>query len=245
MVFSDMISLRDAARADASAYRRAFVATLRGASNPDLAGWRETAQRSFGAVTVRTLQNPSPATVRYDLLEHARQGELEVFRVREGQREECLFHSRLPVTGGGLGQGALAGPERFQCPGDGWNYVGRTVIEDMQHRGRLCLWSHPVQGGVMVSRWPRAIVGEKFYGHHGLAYEAERGDDLGRHGGPVELRVLIDDHEVGRDVHDDEDGWRRFEIDTRPFAGGVHSVTVEVRAADTGMRHYCFTGDLR
>ncbi len=245
MFFADMIPLRDAARPDATRYRRALVATIRGGENPDLRGWREASSRSFGPVTVRVMENPSPATVRYDLIEHARPGDAEVFRVRGDQRDPCVFRAGFPVVGGGLGQGALAGPERFQCPGDGWNYVGATVIEDMQHRGRLCLWSHPVQGGVMVTRWPRATVGERFHGHHGIAYEAERGDDFGHHGGPVELRVLIDDREVGRDTHRDEDGWRGFEFDTRAFAGGTHAVTVEVRAEDAGMRHYCFEGDLR
>ena len=32
-------------------------------------------------------------------------------------------------------------------------------IEDMQHRGRRCIWSHPEQGGVMITRYPQVPLG--------------------------------------------------------------------------------------
>lgn len=243
--FADMIPLADAARPDATRYRRALVATLRGRENPDLRGWRETARRDFGPITVRTLENPSPVTLRYDLIEHLHPPDAEAFRVAGESSTPCDWRTGNFVAGGGLGQGALASPDRFSCSPEGWNYIGLTIIEDMEHRGRRCIWSHPIQGGAMVTRFRDVPVGRVFHGHHGIAYEAERGDDLGNQGGPVELRVLIDDTEAGRSIHRDGDGWKGFEIDTRAWANTTRQLTIEVRAEATGMRHYCFEGDLR
>lgn len=245
MYFAELIPLRDAARPDATRYRRAFVATLGGAAHPDFRGWREESATSFGRVTVRLLVNPAPAQVRFDFVDGAHPPFAAVFRVMGNDRAECTFRDGLPVMGGGLGQGALAGPERFVCNAEGWNYVGPTVIEDMQHRGRRCLWSHPVQGGTMVTRYASVPLGNVIRAHHGLAYEAERGDDHGNQGGPVELTIRIDGEAVGRDLHHDNEGWKTFEVDTRRFAGSTREVSFEVRADNAGMRHYCFAGDAR
>ncbi len=245
MYFRDMISLSDAARPDATRYARAWVATIRGKENPDLRNWREQSATSFGRVTVRLMVNPSPARVLYDFVEHLRPPAVTVERVEGESRRACMFSAGLVVAGGGLGQGALPGPERFQC-GEGWNYVGVTIIEDMDHRGRRCIWSHPVQGGVMVTNFDGVPIGRALHGHHGLAYEAERGDDFGNDlGGPVELRVLVDGQPVGTSVHHDGEGWKGFEFDTRAWAGSNRRVTFEVRSERAGMRHYCYEGDTR
>jgi hypothetical protein len=245
LYFADMIPLEDAARPDATRYRRALVATIRGGANPDLRGWRETAHRDFGPITVRTLTNPSPVTVRYDLIEHLHPPDAAAFRVAGNDTTPCEWRTGSFVAGGGLGQGALAHPDRFFCSPEGWNYVGLTTIEDMEHRGRRCIWSHPIQGGVMVTRFRDVPIGARFHGHHGIAYEAERGDDLGNQGGPVELRVLIDGNEAGRSVHHDGEGWLGFEVDTRQWANSNHELAIEVRAENAGMRHYCYEGDVR
>ncbi len=245
MHFAQWITLRDAARPDATRYPRALVATLYGAEHPDLRGWTETGRRSFGGVVVRTLRNPAYERVLYDFVDHLRPGEAQVFRGAGGQESPCAFQDGLRVSGGGLGQGALAPPARFVCSPEGWNYVGATVIEDMDHRGRRCLWSHPVQGGVMVTEFLAVPVGHWIYGHHALAYEAERGDDFGNTGTDVELRVLIDGEEIGRSVHRDGDGWKRYRFAAGRFADGTHRVRFEVRSDQGGMRHYCFEGDSR
>lgn len=243
--FADVIPLADAARPDATRYRRALVATIRGGEHPDLRGWREEAHQDFGRVTVRTLVNPRPATVRYDFLEHLHPPDAEALRVAGDNPTPCEWRTGNFVAGGGLGGGALAGPDRFFCSPEGWNYVGATVIEDMEHRGRRCIWSHPIQGGAMVTRFRDVPMGTSVHGHHGIAYEAERGDDLGNQGGPVELRVLVDGEEAGRSVHRDGEGWKTFDIDTRRWAGTTHQLSVEIRAENAGMRHYCYEGDVR
>ncbi|MBL8603339.1 MAG: hypothetical protein JNK72_15550 [Myxococcales bacterium] len=243
--FGDLISLADAARPDATRYRRALVATIRGREHPDFQGWRETAQQRFGPITVRTLENPAPAQVRYDLIAHLHPPDARGFRVLGNDSLECQWRTGINVMGGGLGQGALAPPNRFTCSNEGWNYLGVTVIEDMEHRGRQCIWSHPVQGGVMATEWPEAQVAARLHGHHGLAYEAERGDDEGHIGADVELRALVDGEEVGRSLHHDGEGWKVFDFDTLRFANGTHRLRIEIRTENAGMRHYCFEGDLR
>lgn len=243
--FAELIPLADAARPDATRYRRALVATIRGGAHPDLRGWRETAHRDFGPITVRTLDNPAPATVRYDLIEHLHPPDAEAFRAAGDNPIPCEWRPGSFVPGGGLGQGALLPGSRFHCSPEGWNYIGVTIIEDMEHRGRRCIWSHPIQGGAMITRFRDVPMGTVFHGHHGIAYEAERGDDLGNQGGPVELRVLVDGAEAGRSIHRDGEGWKGFDIDTRAWANTTRQLTIEVRAEAPGMRHYCYEGDVR
>ena len=246
MYFRDLIALRDAARPDATRYPRAWVATLRGAEHPDFNGWREQSAKSFGRVTVRLLLNPSPARVLYDFTEHLRPPDAQPVRIDGETRRECAFQSGLFVAGGGLGGGMLPGPERFSCSNEGWNYVGVTVVEDMTHRGRRCIWSHPVQGATMVTTFRNVPIGARIHGHHALAYEAERGDDLGNDlGGPVVLRVRVGDQVVGADTHRDGEGWKLYEFDTTAFQGSARDVSFEVTSERAGMRHYCFEGDTR
>ncbi|MFO0608142.1 MAG: hypothetical protein U0324_33565 [Polyangiales bacterium] len=246
MHFRDLIALRDAARPDATRYARAWVATIRGKDNPDLAGWREASATSFGRVTVRLMVNPRPARVLYDFTEHVRPPDASAVRIDGETRRECSFQGGLFVAGGGLGGGMLPGPERFNCSAEGWNHVGVTIAEDMQHRGRRCIWSHPVQNAVMATTFHNVPMGTKLHGHHALAYEAERGDDNGNDlGGPVVLRVRVGDQVVGSDTHRDGEGWKQFEFDTSAFQGTARDVTFEVTSERAGMRHYCFEGDTR
>jgi hypothetical protein len=246
MHLGDLIALRDAARPDATRYTRAWVVSAYNHEHPDLVGWRTRTSTSFGRLTVHLMENPTPARVLYDFVDHVRTPDATVARNDSGALRECEFRAGFPVLGGGLGQGALAGPERYQCSHESWNYVGVTVIEDMQHRARRCIWSHPVQGALMTTTFHDVPLGTKIYGHHGLAYEAERGDDNGNDlGGPVVLRVLVDDTPLDTSVHRDGDGWKPFEFNTTPWAGSRHRVSFEVRSDRPGMRHYCFEGDAR
>jgi hypothetical protein len=238
----DLIPVRDAARADASTYPRAYVATVRGGEHPDFRGWSEERAQSFGPITVRVLRNPSPARPLYDFYEHLH--EAQVFRVEAGGPRPCPFAQGLPVTGGGLHQGPLAGPERFQC-GEGWNNVSRIILEDMSHRGRRCIWSHPVVEVPMRTVFPAVPMGDAIVGYHAIAYQAERGGDHGEIGADITLTVRVADREVGRDVHHDGEGWKRFRFDTRAYRGTTQQVVFEATMPAARAAHYCFTGDAR
>ncbi len=244
MYLADLITLRDAARPDATSYRRAWVATIRGGTHPDFRGWPQERSERFGEVTVRLLRNPSPATVLYDFVDHLRPPDAHVTRAQPGASRECAFRGGLHVGGGGLGQGALPGPEQFTC-GEPWNYVGRTIAEDMDHRGRLCIWSHPVVEAPMRTTFESVPIGATLRGHHVVAYEAERGGDHGETGAPITLTVTVGDQVVGRDTHVDGEGWKLFQFDTSAMQGTRQTVTFEVTVPSGGNRHYCFQADTR
>jgi hypothetical protein len=242
--FADLISLRDAARADASSYSRAWVATIRNGENPDFDGWRESQRVVFGRVTVRLLENPHPAHVLYDFVEHLHPPDAHVVRAERSGERPCEFRTGMRVEGGGLGQGALPGPERFMC-GEPWNYVGRTIAEDEDHRGRRCIWSHPVVDVAMRTTYRDVPIGTVLRGHHTLAYEADRGGDHHEHGAPVTITVRVGDRVVGTQDHVDGEGWKRFEFDTSEFNGTRRDVSFEVTVPEGGNRHYCFQADTR
>lgn len=244
MYFSDLITLRDAARPDATAYRRAWVATIRGGAHPDFRGWTEVRAEHFGEVTLRLLSNPNPATVLYDFVDHVHPPDARVTRAQPGAARECAFRAGIHAGGGGLGQGALPGPEQFSC-GEPWNYVGRTIAEDMDHRGRLCIWSHPVVEAPMRTTFENVPIGLSLRGHHVVAYEAERGGDHGETGAPITLTVVVGGQVVGRDVHVDGQGWKLFQFDTSAMRGTRQAVTFEVTVPSGGNRHYCFQADTR
>ena len=71
LYFGDLISLKDAARMDATGYPRAFVATIRNGVHPDFEGWTQERVQSFGPVTVRVLRNPHPVNVLFDFVDNA------------------------------------------------------------------------------------------------------------------------------------------------------------------------------
>ena len=238
----DLIPLKDAARADATVYPRAFVATVRGGEHPDFRGWTVERNQRFGGVDVRVLRNPSPARPLFDFYEHLH--EAQVFRVEPMGLRPCPLSMNVPVTGGGLHQGPLAGPERFQC-GEGWNNVSRIILEDLGHRGRRCIWSHPVVDVPMRTVFSNVPIGAAIYGYHGIAYQAERGGERGEVGADITLTVRVGGREVGRDVHHDGQGWKNFRFDTASMQGTQQEVVFEATMPAARAAHYCFTGDAR
>lgn len=238
----DLIPLKDAARADATTYPRAFVATVRGGEHPDFRGWSVERNQRFGAVDVRVLRNPSTARALFDFYEHLH--EAQVFRVEPMGLRPCPLTMNAPVTGGGLHQGPLAGPERFQC-GEGWNNVSRIILEDLGHRGRRCIWSHPVVDVPMRTVFSNVPIGAAIYGYHGIAYQAERGGERGEVGADITLTVRVGGREVGRDVHHDGQGWKNFRFDTTAMQGTSQEVVFEATMPAARAAHYCFTGDSR
>ena len=115
----------------------------------------------------------------------------------------------------------------------------------MDHRGRLCIWSHPVVDVPMRTTFANVPIGASVRGHHVIAYEAERGGDHYETGAPVTLRVFVGEREVGHDTHVDGEGWKLFDFDTGPERGTHQDVTFEVTMPYAGNRHYCFQADTR
>jgi hypothetical protein len=226
------------ARGDASGFPRALEVSIRGAHLPELAGWLRSDARSFGGVTVTTLNNPAPAHVLDDLVSMVEPRRMRVWRVDGGRETECPF-GRGPTQSGGLGFGPAIPGDRFGCPGV---FVGASVVADLEYRPHRCIYAPPPGSGSQVRiRFLGVRMARTLYGHHGLYVEAERN----RSGAPVTIRFTAGGSVVGSVVHHDGDGWRAFEFDTSELAGREVDLDADISAPSSDRRMYCFQADTR
>ena len=233
-VLGDAIGLQMAGRSDVAAYERLWVLSIDGKTAPEALGRRLELQRTVGRVTVSRYAL-GQSTLAFDLTSAVRGAE-----VSTGPRElprPCNWRRLRAPRGGGLGLGVLPPVSRFVCEGGGW--VAPVVQEDLDNTPRYC-----VRQGVSA-RTPVRVqlrdvpLGQRLVVHHGLYYEDERM----RRGADVELRVYVDDHELGRSVHHDGDGWRRTAWRTR--GGERGDVTIEARTRSPGERSFCWAASTR
>ena len=168
---STLAPLRDEARPDESRYARAIEVSIRGKHADELAGWAPQERKSVGPFTLTVLENPSPAHVLDDLVDHATPDRAHVFRVDRGTTSECGWvHG--PSTAGGLGSGPAVPGNRFSCPGG--SFVGESVIFDRSYHPRRCLFALPGGRGVVTRVvFQDVAFGAALHGHAGLQYESE------------------------------------------------------------------------
>lgn len=238
----EVATLEREARPDESRFPRAFEVSIRGAHDPTLEGWRRTAERDFGQVTVATLENPSPVHVLDDLVSFVAPQKLQVARVDGDHVVDCPF-GHGSVQSGGLGAGPAIPADRFACPSGG--FVGASVAADLDYHPRRCIYAPPQGGkGVLRLRFLGVQIGRTLHGHHGLYVEAERN----KTGQPVTITFKIGDTVVGSVVHHDGDGWKPFEFDTssQPESmKGRADVVAEIASTSSDRRMYCFEADTR
>jgi hypothetical protein len=236
-------TLEREARPDDTRFPRAFEVGLHGAHLPELAGWKATGERSFGAVTVTTLENPEPAHVLADLVTLAHDpARTQVQRVEGEHTQDCPF-ARGPAQSGGLGAGPAIPGERFACPNGG--FVTTSVAADLDYRPHRCIYA-PALGshGVLRIRFLGVPLGKSLHGHHGLYVEAERD----KKGAPVTLTFRAGDAVIGSVVHKDGEGWKPFEFDTTEVAarsGGTADLVADIESPSGDRRMYCFEADTR
>ncbi len=222
-------------RADARSYPLAVEVSMLGQRSTELAGWRELQRETHGAFTLRRLENPNYSPVLYDFLAHVQPAELAV---SEGDDEplECGWQDDASVVSGGLHGNVTFPARRFDCRGGPEHFVGVTIIDDQDYRPRRCIWAHPAVSGGLRLRFQAVPLGQKIRGYAGLSYFLAR-DGLGT---PVELIVRGGDRELGRVVHQDEWGWRAFELSTAALAGTTQPIEIEIRSASPEQRGFCF-----
>jgi hypothetical protein len=236
----ELMPLRDVARPDVTRYHHAVEVSILGQRSPELTGWTEVGRRDEGKFVLRRLENPSPARVVYDFVDHARPPFADV-RGTEPPIT-CSWNPRAPVQAGGLGGHPTFPGERFECPAGIYFNVGATVIADEDFRPRRCLWSHPFARGELVTRFHKVPLGQVIRGHGGMYWIVERE----KRGAPVTLTVRVDGETVGSVVHRDGDGWAPF-----AFALGAHAAEAEaevefaVSTTNYRDRHFCFEADTR
>ncbi len=83
--------------------------------------------------------------------------------------------------------------------------------------------------------------GTRLRGHHAISVHAERDGT----GAPVSLSFRTGQGSLGRFVHNDGDGWKVFEVDTRELDGKTEDLVVEVSSTSAHNRQYCFEADTR
>jgi hypothetical protein len=243
----EIATLEREARPDESRFPRAFEVSIRGAHDASLDGWRQTDERRFGGVTVRTLDNPDPVHVLDDLVSMVGAQRMQVSRVDGDKVIDCPF-THAAAAGGGLGSGPALPADRFVCPGAG--FVAASVAADLDYRPRRCIYTMPPGGRqVMRIRFVGVRLGRALHGHHGLYVEAERN----KSGAPITITFRVGDKAVGSVVHHDGEGWKPFEFDTSELAtaattdapGGRVDLVAEIGANSPERRMYCFEADTR
>jgi hypothetical protein len=233
-----LMPLSDVARADESARARAIEVSILGASAPELSGWKIVSEKRAGKFRIRVLQNPAPAAVSYDFVDHA--ADAEVSDVRGGSAVPCPWDPAARKSAGGLhGDPAFPGM-RHQCAGDS-HFVGVTVIEDQAWRGRRCLWATPSSAATLSIRYHDVPLGRAIRGYGATPWWVER--EL--RGAPIEVTVLVNGVPAGKYVHRAGDSWKLFEMPVRVGTGTHADVEFRVEGARGRERQFCFQADTR
>jgi hypothetical protein len=235
-----LMPLSDVARADDSAHVRAVEVSIIGAASPELSSWKPLSEKRVGKFRIRVLANPNPVTISYDFVDHV--ADATVLDVRGGSEQPCPWNPASRKSAGGLhGDPAFPGM-RYQCSGSESHFVGVTVIEDKEWRGRRCLWAMPSPPAVLSIRYHDVPLGRVIRGYGAMPWWTER--EL--HGTPVEMTVLVNGEVAGKYVHRDGDSWKRFEMPIRAGAGTRADVEFRVEAASRAHeRQFCFQADTR
>jgi hypothetical protein len=233
-----LMPLTNVARADETTFPTAIEVSILGASAPELHGWKVAHEERTGKIRLRVLENPHPVTVAYDFVDKI--AEATVADVRGATRQPCVWNATAPRSAGGL-HGDPAFPSmRHECPGSESHFVGITVVEDQNWRGRRCIWAEPT-GGVLTISFASVPVGTVVRGYATLPWWVER--EL--RGAPVEMQVVVGGEEIGTYVHNDGEGWKAFEMPTGKHRGTTSTVEFRVHSRHPSEREFCFQADTR
>lgn len=235
-----LMPVSDIGRPDESAYPRAIEVAVLGQSASELSSWRTTKSERVGPFEVRVRENPKPAAPTYRFVDAVDSGRAAVFDDADAERSPCRYDRRARAKAGNLPDPPAFPKERYACVGGEPFFVGATVIDDPEYRPRRCIWAHPPERGARIIEFENVPLGGSIYGYTGVPWLILR-DGLGP---PVELTVSIDDREIGRVLHADTDGWRKFVLATGK-AGARGRVTFRVASSSAANRQFCFYADSR
>lgn len=238
--FGDTLAtLEREAYPDVSRFPRAIEVGIRGEHLADLKGWREVEHESVGGMTITTFENPTPVTLKDDLLRHVGKPDLHVSYADASGERDCNF-GRFGVQSGNLGFGPAVPSSRYQCSGAA--FVGISIMADLDYRPRRCIYA-PGQGPntAVKLRFDAIAFGRVLHGHHGIYVEAERDQK----GAPVSIAFRSGDKSIGKLVHRDGEGWKNFELDTSDLDGQTAELVAEITSGSRDRRMYCFEADTR
>jgi hypothetical protein len=232
--------LRAVARADATAYPRAIEVGILGSSAPELHGWKVLEERTAGKLRLRLLQNPEPAHVTFDFADAV--AAATVVDVRgDGAETPCTYTTTARRSAGGLHGDPAFPASRHVCSGSEAHFVGVTVVEDNQWKGRRCIWAEPVDGAKLAIRFHDVPLGTVLHGYGTLPWWIER--EL--RGAPVALQIVVDGEELGTYLHKDGEGWRLFVLPLGKHSGKKAEVEFRISSRRSHDRQFCFEVDSR
>lgn len=221
------IQVRDLAAEDLSRYARLWVWVHDGYESelggPFASGtYRLEERRDFGNGALLRYALPRPARVLYDFRERLQDARVRMFN----------------------GQTAMPCPrweqDRFVCTNRDWNYIGRMIVE-LGDDPREIIWAHPSDGGPMEVEYTDVPHGATLLVHTGFTPPAARAKE----GAPVTLEVEVDGRVAERIVQENRTGFFPALVDLSPFGAGPHRVVFRVSTPHAGMRHFCFTAEVR
>jgi hypothetical protein len=217
----DLLTLDLLTLSDVDRFGRVWQLSVRGADHRWLTGLSAVRTRSFGPVTVSLYEKP-PAEVLFDFTARLREARVSRIgdRVRQCPRQD----------------------DRFVCdPRQRWNHVSQHLAE-VGHRPYRSIYAHPVEGRVMRVAFPAVPLGAELVGYTGISdFENRKRADA-----PVKLDIYIGAKRVSSVLHQNHWDWRRFEIDTRSYAGQTHPVRFEITAPEGAYaRTFCFAAEAR
>jgi hypothetical protein len=235
-----LMPLRDVARADETAYERAIEVSILGATAPELRGWKVLEERTAGKLRLRLMQNPAPAHVTFDFVDAIADASVVDVR-RDGAETPCNYTTTARRDAGGLHGDPAFPAERHNCGGSESHFVGVTVVEDEQWRGRRCIWAQPIDGAELAIRFHDVPLGSTMRGHGTLPWWLER--EL--RGTPVQMRIIVDGEVLGTYVHKDGEGWRLFVLPLGTHANKRADVEFRISSSRSHDRQFCFEVDSR
>jgi hypothetical protein len=126
---------------------------------------------------------------------------------------------------------------KLRCPGPDWAWVGPATVT-AGVLDRRCIWAHPHASRDLRIELPAVPLGARLVGRHGLGDFAATQTPEGT---AVRLRVAVQGGPSQVFTADNEQGFRRWELDTSALAGQRRDVVLTVSTVDAFRRDYCFT----
>jgi hypothetical protein len=218
----DLVTVEMAGRADADRYGRVWEVSIRGARAAETKGLTAQGDASHGKVRVRLYPKAPPVAVTYDFTARLADEARLTQAPRDGRGDETPCYK----DAGGFRCAAT----RVEPP--------TLEVDSAPRRGILA----PADGGLVTKiEFPEAKLGATLVGYTGLSdYYSRKSAD-----GPVDFAVFVDGVRALAITHRQYEGWRRFEVDTRNWAGGTHLVRFEVSSPLPAWRTFGFHVEAR
>ncbi len=184
--------------------------------------YRLEAEQEVGGLRLARWALPPPAEELYDF-------RARLDRARVSMRVRGAERACSPWTA-----------DRFACSPADWNFVGRMIVE-LGDDPREVIWTHPSEEGPIEIAFADVPHGGTLRVRTGFTPPAARALD----GGPVSLEVLVDGQPLGRVVQENRTGFFPADLPLGARPARPHQVTFRVSAPRAGMRHFCWTAEVR